>query len=393
MKRIFLILALGLSVSAHAAWSDHYVTATGSDTYANSTNSSTPCSLTTAVAGYAAGDRINVKAGTYTISADLAFATAGTTTAPVWWRGYKTTPGDLDAAGGSRIPVTDLPAITSTNVTDQITSAGAHQIWSNIAVASTCTDANGAWSATGGNQRFIRCQIKNTTANTAARALSVGTNNPYVLIGTRLEATTTATIAFSVSATAHMIGGQIIGGVTACTASEYSSYLGVAVSGFGTSGFSLAGATRTFNVSDCTIYAAATNAILITTIPTSGYITISNNILGGCTNGVNNNTGGNTNGVTLTANHFYSCTNNIVGLAEQADVTADLTASLFNIDNDTDPFVAKASANFTLTATAVDRGAGYPGAFDSPAGTPVMTSKLSIGAVSPSLGSQVSYSQ
>ena len=37
------------------AWSDHYVTDAGTDTYANSTNSGTPCSLATAVAGVAAG--------------------------------------------------------------------------------------------------------------------------------------------------------------------------------------------------------------------------------------------------------------------------------------------------------------------------------------------------
>ena len=364
------------------AWSDHYGTEAGTDTYANSTNSGTPCSLATAVAGVAAGDRVNIKAGTYTISADLAFATAGTTTAPIWWRGYTSAIGDLDDAGGSRIPVTDLPNIATTNVTDQITSAGAHQIWSNVAVASTCTDAGGAWNATGGNQRWIRCQIVNSQANTAARSLTTATTAPNVLIGCRLQATTTATIANSIGVFTKFIGCHLIGGVTTVTTVGSSFLLDYTlISGFGANGLSCGSAGGVFMVTNSTIYSAATNAILVATIPTSGFIIVTNSILGGCTNGINNNTGGNTNGITLLGNHFYSCTNNLVGLTEQAGVTADLAAALFNIDNDTDPFVAKTSANYTLTATAVDKSAGFPGAFDDPSGTNVMTGYPDIGAV------------
>jgi len=78
---------------------------------------------------------------------------------------------------------------------------------------------------------------------------------------------------------------------------------------------------------------------------------------------------------------FYACTNNIVGIAEQADLTAALTASLFSIDNDTDPFVDKASANFALTTTSPAKATGYPGAYDDPSGTDVMIGYGDIGAV------------
>lgn len=155
----------------------------------------------------------------------------------------------------------------------------------------------------------------------------------------------------------------------------------VAVSGFTTTGISVGSATRLFSIINCSIYAAATNGILITTLPTTGNINIYNCIIGGCTNGVNNNVGTDTNGVTLVSNQFYDCDNNIVGLTEQADVTADLTASLFNIDNDTDPWVAKASANFNLASGVAARSAAFPGIFDDPSGTNVMTGYPDMGAV------------
>lgn len=50
-----------------------------------------------AVAGYAAGDRINVKksvAGRYTLPASTSFAVVTTADVPVWVRGYTDTPGD-----------------------------------------------------------------------------------------------------------------------------------------------------------------------------------------------------------------------------------------------------------------------------------------------------------
>jgi hypothetical protein len=69
------------------AITEHYVASDGTDTWGNSTSSSTPCSLATALSNAAAGDRVNIKVGTYTRTGTTTFATNGTTTSPIIFRG------------------------------------------------------------------------------------------------------------------------------------------------------------------------------------------------------------------------------------------------------------------------------------------------------------------
>jgi hypothetical protein len=141
------------------AWNEKHVTATGTDTYSNASSSSTPCSLATAISGAAAGDRINIKAGTYAnTTTSRTFGTAGTTTAPVWWRGYTTTIGDLDYTSGTLTPGTDFPDFTWT--TGAPTFNGNHTIFSNLRFASAGTF--GASFISGVNLRFVRCRFENT---------------------------------------------------------------------------------------------------------------------------------------------------------------------------------------------------------------------------------------
>ena len=61
----------------------HYVASDGTDTWANATNSGTPCSLSTAITNAAAGDIVKIKAGTYTRSAADTVAIVGTEDANV----------------------------------------------------------------------------------------------------------------------------------------------------------------------------------------------------------------------------------------------------------------------------------------------------------------------
>lgn len=365
------------------AWSDHYVTDSGSDTYANSTNISTPCSLATAIANYAAGDRINIKAGTYTLAGAITFATAGTSTAPVWWRGYKTTPGDLDTAGGSRIPVTDLPKIDADTATDQVIVTANYQTFSNINITSVCTSAGGALScSSGAGIRFIRCSILNTAANSGARAVSTGTSN--VFLGCYFQATTTAGYCVYAANEATIYGCQFVGGATSI---YRNNGLGGTVafctaSGFTTAFYENDNGTITSRFYNCTIYGGgATSGFLVSASLTSGYITIVNCIIGGVVNGINNSSGVDTFNILSVNNQFYDCTNNLVGITEGATVGADYLAALFNFDNDTDPWVNKATANFNLSTGAAACSTAYPGAFDSPNGTAIMTGYPDIGAV------------
>src|SRR5688572_31804779 len=104
------------------AWTERYVSVAGGGAH-DGTSEADAWTLADAIAAYGTGQRINVKAGTYAnTTTGRTFATAGTTTAPIWWRGYNTTIGDLDdvvdgAASG--------PQITFT--TGLMTISGAHQ--------------------------------------------------------------------------------------------------------------------------------------------------------------------------------------------------------------------------------------------------------------------------
>ena len=393
MKRLifFALFLVAVAATGWAAWADKYVTATAGG--GGDGSSGTPWTLAEAIAAAAGSDRVNVKVGTYTLAADATFATAGTTTAPIWWRGYTTTIGDLDAAGGARVVGTNLPRIDADTATDQVVISGAYQIFSNIGVTSICTDSGGAVNVTGGNIRLIRCNIDNTAANSNSRALSTATGASVEVIGCRLKATTTATFAVSNSVATAITGCHIIGGATGLTLASSNRVAYTVIESFATNGMTCTSATGFIQLSNLTIYAAATNGILVSTIPTSGAIKIENTIIGGCTNGVNNNTGGNTNGITMLKVHFYNCTNNLVGITEIAAVTDDLGAALFLVDNDTDPFVNKAANDFSLVAGATtDKSTGYPGLFE---GQTAMTGYPDIGAVrhvDPSGAGQTSHS-
>ena len=71
-----LSFTLAAPVQPSFAAVSHYVSPTGSATWAASTNISTPCSIATAASNYAAGDIIELAAGTY--SSRVTFARSGT---------------------------------------------------------------------------------------------------------------------------------------------------------------------------------------------------------------------------------------------------------------------------------------------------------------------------
>lgn len=99
------------------AWTDRYVSASASG-FDNGTSESAPWTLQQAASGTTAGMRVNIKAGTYTLTTNLNITTtqSGTATDAVWWRGYKTTVGDLDEKfTGDKTAGTDIPTILTTD--------------------------------------------------------------------------------------------------------------------------------------------------------------------------------------------------------------------------------------------------------------------------------------
>jgi hypothetical protein len=97
------------------AWTERYVdaSAVGGGTGTSATD---PWTLPEAVSNGTAGMRINIKAGTYSLSASISQQADGTVSSPIWWRGYKNTIGDLDLKSiGSLTDGTDIPRILTNN--------------------------------------------------------------------------------------------------------------------------------------------------------------------------------------------------------------------------------------------------------------------------------------
>lgn len=156
------------------ALTERYVTTTGTDTYANSTNIATPMSLSTAITNGTAGDRINIKAGTYTRSATDTIAGAGTVTSPLIWRGYNSTPGDLDtpvqSTGNLSLTTTNFPLIDySGNSANRFNWTGGFSLWQNLYIK-TAYDGNSILM-NGGNQAAYNCKFEDNGTGTSAVAL------------------------------------------------------------------------------------------------------------------------------------------------------------------------------------------------------------------------------
>ncbi len=113
---------------------DRYVTNTGTDTYANSTNIATPMSLTTAFANAVAGDRINIKAGTYSRGANDAPTNAGTATSPIVFRGYSSSIGDgyLGRTNGNGALITTNMPLISYASTFRQSGSGVFTLWESL---------------------------------------------------------------------------------------------------------------------------------------------------------------------------------------------------------------------------------------------------------------------
>src|SRR5512138_3864162 len=102
------------------AWTERYVRSDaaggGDGTTDAASGANGSWTLAEAITNEAAGMRINIKAGTYTnTTTDRTFAAVGTTTAPIWLRGYKATAGDMDGEStshGAFIDATEIPYLS-----------------------------------------------------------------------------------------------------------------------------------------------------------------------------------------------------------------------------------------------------------------------------------------
>lgn len=345
------------------AWTERYVrsdAAGGGDGTTNTNSGANGAwTLAEAITNVAAGHRVNVRAGTYAnTTTNRTFATAGTTTAPIWWRGFNTSIGDIDSDNSLT-----KPAITFT--TGRFIANAQHQYFSNLDISGAAVTASSGQlvvgAATAGTVWFDRCRIENTAANANGAAFYVsGAGNGAIITRSRIKATTTATSASYCSRYLRIVGCLVDGGDTgilADTSSSVFSCVGTIVKGAGAHGIRCNGVVN-FYIANCTVYSSGTDGIRISGIPTL-HCTIHGCILsnnGGY--GINNSTGTDTNFTTRMFNSFYSNTSGPEnGFGDSPSIGSQTETS--------SPFTAAGSDDFSLATGALAISNSWPGDFET----------------------------
>lgn len=255
-------------------------------------------------AAYAAGDRINVKVGTHSLTTTLStLGTAGTTTQPVWWRGYNTVIGDCDSnAALSR------PLISHT--TGNLTVSGAHHIWTSIDVAAARNGASVVLS--GANMRVRRSRFTNTNANSAALAATlsaVGLTVQECYFSANVAAAQCINITGN---NVMLLLNNIVGGLVNVMCVATSTFIRNLLRDAANDGINLLQNNGIMNIVENTIDNVGRDGIRVGgAAATPAYCNILNNIITAATNsgttGINNvAAAGNTNTVHRSGNRFYN---------------------------------------------------------------------------------------
>ena len=299
---------------------------------------------------------INIKAGTYTLSAALTFNIVATGSFPVWYRGYNTTPGDLDAGSTSL----SYPVLSGGSNT--MTTTGQYAIFSGIsflaARAGSCLVQSGA---TSNGIRFKRCRFENTYANAAAAAVNIST-----IVGSFVECwfkvTSSATTCITGSGSIELTGCYLEGAGGATTTGIGTTgatfVQSCTIRGFGSHGI-VTSNINNIRISGCTISGNGGDGIRIGgASAASQFRQIIGNLLRSNGGYGINNSGGAIN-VELSSNAYY---NNTSGQKNGFGDYPEFGA----ITESSDPCVS--SSDLHLIPSASGAGAGIPGQWENVSG-------------------------
>ena len=160
------------------AITERYVTATAAG--GGDGTSGSPWTIVEAAANAAAGDRINVQSGTYTLAATLSPTNSGTVASPIAWRGYYSTIGDLDNPGrdsSGNLITTNFPLIECGSSYQFAANSKTHHALKNFVVQGS---VNGAPLQIYTSWVLQNVYAKNSGTGASARAIYT-TDRSYLL--------------------------------------------------------------------------------------------------------------------------------------------------------------------------------------------------------------------
>lgn len=333
------------------AWTEKYVTTSGTEAWATN-SSSAPSSLAEAIANVAAGQRVNIQAGEYAqTTTSLTFSTAGTTSAPIWWRGYKTVIGDRDTSADSTAS-TDIPLISFS--TGQLVISGGYQIFSSLAVTSACTTTGGAVSVSGTYVDVHRTQITNSANNTAARSITLSGSGSKICLSKLTAHAGADTVATLSGGNNVMLGCSLHGGTDGVNSSNSGSLVIYNIFDDQADDAMRSGSGPAYFVGN-SVYSPAGHGYVATAA--HGCVLINNyfeSVNQAAKVAITQTSGTDELRFFLAGNSFYDCTDTIAGIPEDYSIYGGTLASA--------AFTAPASDNFTPAK--VSRSLAVPAAME-----------------------------
>ena len=293
--------------------------------------------------------KINIKAATYTFGGVRTFSMAGTATLTLWYSGYQTTPGDLDATRTNTLTRVTF-ALGASNT---MTMSGALQTWSGIIVTGS---RNGVLIATSATQFYAsRCQWINTGTGTLASLNATSANGKYAYCYFSVPTTATAADMMPGGASNLVYVGCVFEGggrVQVATTTFSVMFLECCfINGTG----ALTSTTGSLRCYDCTFSVFTGNAIAWSGTPGGG------SIVGACLfrsitgTAIFNNSGTNTRLVELVCNDFYNNGTNETGFGDTPDFFVQTDSS--------DPVVS--ASDLTPIPSSNAWAAGFPGLYEN----------------------------
>lgn len=299
-----------------------------------------------AVANVAAGDRINVQAGSYSTTG-ASSTTSGSLSQPIVFRGYKDTIGDMDDVPlHGLVDGSDIPVITTTG--DNQGAKGAYIYFNNMSFKTNSQYKAYAWNF--GTYGAVRnCRIISTNAQSSCPARG------YTFIGCYFETASNYSCCYSATLFDSCVFRGVNGGIT--NPVGINACAGVCVNSLFVN-FSTA-----FNFSYPSIGLASNNTFVdcttainfTTNNPGNGARVISNNYFYNCTTAVNDSYRSEEPTFHMINNGFYNVTT-------QAD-----TSIAFNLNpkvDTSDPFEDYSNNDFRLKNSSAGYGASEQGVFD-----------------------------
>jgi hypothetical protein len=331
------------------AFNEKYVTVAGGGLHDGSSEANA-WTLAEGHANCAAGDRINVKAGTYTLTSALYTSKSGTEALPLAWRGYKTTIGDRDNETTRQVAGTDIPKIVTNSNSGYFGFLGNYIKMSRMAFESntfyrpalyyrwgsgcvfhcqflsTGGHSGGAIVVSNGSRQILAfCEVEDTHSTVTASGINIG-NHCQIIGNTFRVASPTATCISAASHYVNIINNLCIGGGASCVMSGNS------------------GVQR--NVTNNTFVGSSTGLSI-----SGSNIFIANNLFANTTNGISAAADCEN---LIHSNAFYNTTTEYTS-------TINPNTGIFNSVTETaDPFVDAANNDYALKADALSAGAASP---------------------------------